>query len=119
MAKLRAAGDSLKPVAVNVCRHIDQKTFNDAVVSLGLLAESDLPRGGNDDSDITLASEASAATASSDSNILTVCYYDDVLGTSIYVHTAKSALNIEYAGRRGRSASVLNIEYGRRGRSRL
>lgn len=72
LAKLRAAGDPLKPVAVDVCRHIGQKTFNNAVVSLGLLSESDLPRGSNDDHDITVVSETSATVASSSSSVLTV-----------------------------------------------
>ena len=59
-------------MAVDVCRHIGQKTFSDAVVSLGLLSESDLPRGGNDDNDIAVISEASAVPSSSSSNVLTV-----------------------------------------------
>ena len=63
-----------------MCRHIGQKTFNDAVVSLGLLSESDLPHGSNDDSDITVVCEASAAASSSSSNILTVC-----LSVCVYV----------------------------------
>ena len=59
-------------MAVDVCQHIGQKTFSDAVVSLGLLSEGDLPRGSSDDNDITVVLEASAATSSSSSNILTV-----------------------------------------------
>ena len=74
MAKVHAAGDLFKPVAVDVCRHIGQKTFNDSVVSLGLLSESELPRGSNDDSDITVVTSTSGASAStaSSTSILTV-----------------------------------------------
>lgn len=56
-----------------MCRHIGQKTFNDGIVSLGLLSEDDLPRGSSDDGDIAVMSEASATPSSSSSNVLTVC----------------------------------------------
>jgi len=74
LAKVHAAGDLFKPVAIDVCQHIGQKTFNNAVVSLGLLSESELPRGSNDDSDITMvtSSSSASASASSSANILTV-----------------------------------------------
>jgi len=75
LAKVHAAGDLFKPVAVDVCQHIGQKTFNNAVVTLGLLSESELPRGSNDDSDITVVTSSSSgasASASSSANILMV-----------------------------------------------
>ena len=65
LAKLRAASDLLKPATVDLCRHISRKTFNDAVLSLGLLSESDLNDIGND---ITVVSEASSTFSSSSSS---------------------------------------------------
>ena len=82
---MQSAGDVLKPTVVNICHHIDQKTFTDAIVSLGLLSESDLLPRNNDDDDkdkdedddkddndddegITVMSEASSITSSSSSS---------------------------------------------------
>ena len=65
LAKLHIAGNVLKPVAIDLCRCIDQKTFNDAIVSL---SESDLLQGSNDDDDgggIAEVSEISSTTSSS------------------------------------------------------
>ena len=83
---MQSPGDILKPTVVNICHHIDQKTFTDAIVSLGLLSESDLLQRNNDDDDdkdkdedddkddndddesITVMSEASSITSSSSSS---------------------------------------------------
>ena len=63
------AKDVLKPAVVDLCRYIDQKTFSDAIVSLGLLSESDLlQRDNDDDDDITVMSEGSSTSSSSSSS---------------------------------------------------
>ena len=63
---MQAAGDVLKPVAVDLCCYIDQKIFNDAIVSLGLLSESDLlQRSGDDDDDVSTTSSSSSSSSSS------------------------------------------------------
>ena len=48
ITKMQAAGDILKSVAIELCRHVDQKIFNDAIISLGLLSESDLLQWSDD-----------------------------------------------------------------------
>ena len=66
---MQAAGDILKPAVVDLCRYIDQKTFNDAIVSLGLLSENDLLQGiNNNDDGIAVVSEASTTSSSSSSS---------------------------------------------------
>ena len=98
---MQAADDVLKPAAVDLCRYIDQKTFSDAIVSLGLLSESDLLQRNDDDGDddvdddhddhdgddhdhdgdgIAVVSEISSITSSSSLSVLSsrsntiVCY---------------------------------------------
>ena len=71
LAKMQAAGDVLKPVAVDLCCYIDQKIFNDAIVSLGLLSESDLlQRSGDDDDDVSTTSSSSSSSSSWSSSTL-------------------------------------------------
>ena len=48
---MRAASGVLKPVTVDLCRYIDQKTFSDAIVSLGLLSRGDLLQRKKDHND--------------------------------------------------------------------
>ena len=67
LSKLREAGDIIKPVVTDLCHYVDQKTFNDAIVSLGLLSEDDVT---DDDVDMLVESEGSSS-----SDISTVrCY---------------------------------------------
>ena len=65
LSKLREAGDVIKPVVIDLCHHIGHKTFNDSIVSLGLLSEDDLK---DDDVDMAMASEISSSSDAS-----TVC----------------------------------------------
>ena len=76
---MRAAGDLLKPAAIDLCRYIDEKAFTDAVVSLGLLSENDLLQESDDDNDdiaevsSTTSSSITSSSLSSSCSITTVC----------------------------------------------
>ena len=88
--KLRAASDLIKPATVDLCCHINRKTFNDAVLSLGLLSESDL----NDiDNDTTVISEASSTFSSSSSSSST-----KTVGASWSFYVTKIIAYIEFTG---------------------